>query len=81
MSLQDQFANILDYSPLHENIFSMRRVTIVTTQRSNSLDYLNFQKKRELIASTLSLSEILQCGSSAQASKEIAENSGIGKLL
>ncbi|KAI9581347.1 hypothetical protein GQX74_012672 [Glossina fuscipes] len=39
-----------------------KSVTItVTPQRSNSLDYLNFEEKRQLIASSLSLSDILQC--------------------
>lgn len=70
-------------SPQHENIISLHRsVTIVTPQRSNSLDYLNFEEKRQLIASTLSLSEILNCGTTAaQTAKEIAENSVIGKHI
>ena len=34
-----------------------------TTNRSNSLDQLNFQEKRQLIASTLSLSELLGASS------------------
>ncbi|XP_037813151.1 myb-like protein I isoform X2 [Lucilia sericata] len=39
-----------------------KSVTItVTPQRSNSMDYLNFEEKRQLIASSLSLSDILQC--------------------
>lgn len=69
-------------SPQHENIFSLHRsVTIVTPQRSNSLDYLNFEEKRQLIASTLSLSEILHCGSTAtHTSKDISENTAIGKF-
>lgn len=73
-------------SPHHDNnIFTMHRsVTIVTPQRSNSLDYLNFEEKRQLIASSLSLSEILQCGpaaAAAHAAKEIAENTVIGKFF
>lgn len=70
-------------SPNHENLLTMHRtVTIVTPQRSNSLDYLNFEEKRQLIASSLSLSEILQCGpaaAAAHAAKEIAETAVIGK--
>lgn len=60
-----------------------RSVTIMAPQRSNSLDYLNFEEKRQLIASSLSLSEILQCGpaaAAAHAAKEIAENTVIGEL-
>jgi phosphatase and actin regulator 4 len=34
-------------------------VAIVTPQRSNSLDYLNFEEKRQIIASSLSLSDFL----------------------
>lgn len=71
-------------SPNHENLLTMHRtVTIVTPQRSNSLDYLNFEEKRQLIASSLSLSEILQCGpaaAAAHAAKEIAETAVIGKF-
>lgn len=82
--MQDQPPkNFNKSSPHHENIFSVHRsVTIVAPQRSNSLDYLNFEEKRQLIASTLSLSEILQCGpavAAAHAAKEIAENTVIGK--
>lgn len=39
-----------------------KTVAIVAPQRSNSLDYLNFEEKRQLIASSLSLSEFLGCG-------------------
>lgn len=71
-------------SPNHESLLTMHRtVTIVTPQRSNSLDYLNFEEKRQLIASSLSLSEILQCGpaaAAAHAAKEIAETAVIGKF-
>lgn len=31
-------------------------------QRSNSLDYLNFEEKRQLIASSLSLTDFIHCG-------------------
>ncbi|XP_023723053.1 phosphatase and actin regulator 2 isoform X4 [Cryptotermes secundus] len=42
-------------------------VTIVTPQRSNSLDYLNFEEKRQIIASSLSLSDFLHHGPAAAA--------------
>ena len=35
-------------------------VAIVTPQRSNSLDFLNFEEKRQIIASSLSLTDFLQ---------------------
>lgn len=53
----------------------MKQVTIVTPQRSNSMDYLNFEQKRELIASSLSLSDFLHCNpaaAAAAAAKEVA---------
>ncbi|XP_049313257.1 phosphatase and actin regulator 4 isoform X9 [Bactrocera dorsalis] len=51
-----------------------KSVTItVTPQRSNSMDYLNFEEKRQLIASSLSLSDILHCNPAA-AGKEAAAN-------
>lgn len=72
-------------SPNHDSVFTMHRsVTIMAPQRSNSLDYLNFEEKRQLIASSLSLSEILQCGpaaAAAHAAKEIAENAVIGEFF
>lgn len=61
-----------------------KSVAIVTPQRSNSLDYLNFEEKRQLIASSLSLSDIINCGpaaAAAAAAKEVAANSVIGKLI
>ncbi|XP_037906863.1 phosphatase and actin regulator 3-like isoform X4 [Hermetia illucens] len=57
-----------------------KSVTItVTPQRSNSLDYLNFEEKRQLIASSLSLSDILHCGpaAAAAAAKEVAASTVI----
>lgn len=39
-------------------------VAIVTPHRSNSLDILNFEEKRQLIASSLSLTDFLQRGGS-----------------
>lgn len=56
-----------------QSVLTMQKsVTItVTPQRSNSLDYLNFEEKRQLIASSLSLSDILQVGPAvAQVAKE-----------
>lgn len=64
----------------HEYQQSMQKsVTItVTPQRSNSLDYLNFEEKRQLIASSLSLSDILQVGPAvAQAAKDVAAASSV----
>ncbi|EFA09393.2 hypothetical protein TcasGA2_TC004311 [Tribolium castaneum] len=48
-----------------------RTVAIVAPQRSNSLDYLNFEEKRRLIASSLSLSDFLNAGNNA--TKEVKE--------
>lgn len=39
-----------------------KTVAIVAPTRSNSLDYLNFEEKRRLIASSLSLSDFLNVG-------------------
>jgi hypothetical protein len=61
---------------------TMQKSVTITAQRSNSLDYLNFEEKRQLIASSLSLSDILsnQVGPVvAQAAKDAA-SSVIGKL-
>lgn len=69
-----------------QSVLTMQKsVTItVTPQRSNSLDYLNFEEKRQLIASSLSLSDILsnQVGPAvAQAAKDVAAASSvIGKI-
>ncbi|CAD7083404.1 unnamed protein product [Hermetia illucens] len=60
-----------------------KSVTItVTPQRSNSLDYLNFEEKRQLIASSLSLSDILHCGpaAAAAAAKEVAASTVIAGM-
>lgn len=57
-----------------------KSVTItVTPQRSNSLDYLNFEEKRQLIASSLSLSDLIHCGpaAAAAAAKEVAASTVI----
>lgn len=65
----------------HDTTIAMHKsVTIVTAQRSNSLDYLNFEEKRKLIASSLSLSEIL-CGPAAvHAAKDVSVNTVIGEF-
>lgn len=47
-------------------------VAIVTPQRSNSLDYLNFEEKRQIIASSLSLSDFLHHRPAAAAAKGVA---------
>lgn len=63
-----------------QSVLTMQKsVTItVTPQRSNSLDYLNFEEKRQLIASSLSLSDILQVGPAvAQAAKDVAAASTV----
>lgn len=39
-----------------------KSVAIVAPQRSNSLDYLNFEEKRQIIASSLSLSDFIHVG-------------------
>lgn len=59
-----------------------KSVAIVTPQRSNSLDFLNFEEKRQLIASSLSLSDIINCESTAAATvtaKEVAASNLIVK--
>ncbi|XP_023290569.1 phosphatase and actin regulator 2 isoform X5 [Orussus abietinus] len=59
-----------------------KTVTIVAgPQRSNSLDYLNFEEKRQIIASSLSLSDFLAHGpaAAAAAAKEVAANTVIAK--
>lgn len=44
------------------NTPKQKTVAIVAPTRSNSLDYLNFEEKRRLIASSLSLSDFLNVG-------------------
>ncbi|XP_034939635.1 phosphatase and actin regulator 2 isoform X2 [Chelonus insularis] len=60
----------------HQQFHQMTKtVTIVSgPQRSNSLDYLNFEEKRQIIASSLSLSDFLAHGpaAAAAAAKEVA---------
>lgn len=48
-----------------------KTVAIVAPQRSNSLDYLNFEEKRQIIASSLSLSDFIHVGS--HTAKEIKD--------
>lgn len=62
---------------MHEkngNTTKTKNVAIVAPQRSNSLDYLNFEEKRRLIASSLSLSDFLSAGNNA--TKEIKDVAG-----
>lgn len=51
----------------------VKNVAIVAPTRSNSLDYLNFEEKRQLIASSLSLSDFLSVGKEAKEIKQIKE--------
>lgn len=44
---------------------------ILGPQRSNSLDYLNFEEKRQIIASSLSLSDFLHHGPAVAAAKGV----------
>ncbi|EZA50115.1 hypothetical protein X777_11558 [Ooceraea biroi] len=68
----------------HHHHSTTKTVTIVTApQRSNSLDYLNFEEKRQIIASSLSLSDFLAHGptAAAAAAKEVAANTVIGESV
>ena len=68
----------------HNQHHQSKTVTIVAgPQRSNSLDYLNFEEKRQIIASSLSLSDFLAHGpaAAAAAAKEVAANTVIGEYL
>ncbi|KOC63867.1 hypothetical protein WH47_01198 [Habropoda laboriosa] len=68
----------------HHHHHAAKTVTIVAgPQRSNSLDYLNFEEKRQIIASSLSLSDFLAHGpaAAAAAAKEVAANTVIGEFL
>lgn len=55
----------------NNTVTKTKTVAIVAPHRSNSLDYLNFEEKRQIIASSLSLSDFLHVGSNA--TKEIKE--------
>ncbi|XP_050742458.1 uncharacterized protein LOC108034793 isoform X9 [Drosophila biarmipes] len=51
-----------------------KSVTItVTPQRSNSMDFLNFEEKRQLIASSLSLSDILHSSNAQQQQQAVKD--------
>ncbi|XP_012142287.1 phosphatase and actin regulator 2 isoform X4 [Megachile rotundata] len=66
----------------HHHHHATKTVTIVAgPQRSNSLDYLNFEEKRQIIASSLSLSDFFAHGpaAAAAAAKEVAANTVIAK--
>lgn len=59
----------------------MKTVAIVAPTRSNSLDYLNFEEKRKLIASSLSLSDFLAVGNNTtQEIKEGCTTVIVGEL-
>lgn len=65
----------VEKSAMHEknqltNPQRVKNVAIVAPTRSNSLDYLNFEEKRKLIASSLSLSDFL---SVSKETKEIQD--------
>lgn len=63
-------------------VLMQKSVAIVTPQRSNSMDYLNFEERRQLIASSLSLSEILSGQGGAPAKESSAVNdAGLGKWV
>ncbi|XP_062544182.1 GATA zinc finger domain-containing protein 5-like [Armigeres subalbatus] len=64
----------------HQSVLTMQKsVTItVTPQRSTSMDLLNFEEKRQLIASSLSLSDILHVSpAAAHVAKEVAASTVI----
>uniref|UniRef100_A0A182JJS6 Phosphatase and actin regulator 1 n=1 Tax=Anopheles atroparvus TaxID=41427 RepID=A0A182JJS6_ANOAO len=64
----------------NQSVLTMQKsVTItVTPQRSNSMDLLNFEEKRQLIASSLSLSDILHVSpAAAHVAKEVAASTVI----
>lgn len=68
--------------PPHNQNKPPAAVAIVTPQRSNSLDFLNFEEKRQLIASSLSLTDFLHhSGSATSPSSPTSGNVFIGELL
>lgn len=76
MSMNDDGMKQHDFQ---QSVLTMQKsvtITQLTAQRSNSLDYLNFEEKRQLIASSLSLSDIL----SNQVGPVVATKDVIGKL-
>lgn len=52
------------------NVTKTKSVAIVAPQRSNSLDYLNFEEKRQIIASSLSLSDFIHVGNNTKEIKD-----------
>lgn len=58
-----------------------KSVAIVAPQRSNSLDYLNFEEKRQIIASSLSLSDFLHVGNNTKEIKDGVATVIVGGLL
>lgn len=86
MSLINNNVNDEKQHEYQQSVLTMQKsvtTVIVAPQRSNSLDYLNFEEKRQLIASSLSLSDILQVGPAvAQAAKDVASTTAvIGEFL
>ena len=83
MSLINNNVNDEKQHEYQQSLLTMQKsvttvIGIVAPQRSNSLDYLNFEEKRQLIASSLSLSDILQVGPAvAQAAKEVAATTAV----
>uniref|UniRef100_U5EPU5 Putative neural crest cell migration n=1 Tax=Corethrella appendiculata TaxID=1370023 RepID=U5EPU5_9DIPT len=72
--------DIMKQPEYNQSVLTMQKsVTItVTPQRSNSLDLLNFEEKRQLIASSLSLSDILHVSpTAAHVAKEVAASTVI----
>lgn len=66
--------------PPHNQNKPPAAVAIVTPQRSNSLDFLNFEEKRQLIASSLSLTDFLHhSGSATSPSSPTSGNVFIGE--
>ncbi|KAL3268847.1 hypothetical protein HHI36_007938 [Cryptolaemus montrouzieri] len=63
------------------NMTKTKAVAIVAPQRSNSLDYLNFHEKRELIASSLSISDFLNVGNNTAKELKEATSLIIGEKL
>lgn len=81
MSLINNNVNDEKQHEYQQSVLTMQKsvtTVIVAPQRSNSLDYLNFEEKRQLIASSLSLSDILQVGPAvAQAAKDVAATTAV----
>jgi hypothetical protein len=79
---ENETNNQLRAAQYHYHNHQSKTVTIVAAagpQRSNSLDYLNFEEKRQIIASSLSLSDFLAHGPAAAAKEVAASTVVIGK--